>query len=276
MAFIRYPFELEEKKNFEMNLLYVTYSKFENDWQSIPHTHPFTELCYIKKGRGTYLIEDKEYHVKESDFIIINMNVSHTEKSTGNIPLEYIILGVEGLNFSKKEIEDSIIINCNHEHEEYLFYLESLLSEMEQQQPNYKLVCRNYLEILVVKLIRRSITTRKAPPTVNASKECLKLKYYIETNYPLDITLDTLATLSHLNKYYLVHAFTKMFGCSPISYLSQVRIKSSMELLKSTNYSITEISQTLGFSSPSYFAQCFQKQCNMTAREYRKSCLRKK
>lgn len=81
-----------------------------------------------------------------------------------------------------------------------------------------------------------------------------------------------LAEISHLNKYYLVHAFTRYFGCSPISYLCEVRIKASRELLASTDYSITEVAQLSGFSSQSYFAQCFQKYCRMTASAYRKSC----
>ena len=50
-----------------------------------------------------------------------------------------------------------------------------------------------------------------------------------------------------------------------ISYLCEVRIKASRELLASTDYSITEVAQLSGFSSQSYFAQCFQKYCRMTA-----------
>ena len=87
-----------------------------------------------------------------------------------------------------------------------------------------------------------------------------------------DITLDTLAEVSHLNKYYMVHAFTRQFGCSPINYLCEVRIKASKELLATTDYSITEVAQSSGFSSQSYFAQCFLKHCRMTASAYRKAC----
>lgn len=64
-------------------LLYVTHSIYENDWPSLPHMHYFTELCYIKKGTGNYLIEDQNFPIKEDDFIIINSNTSHTERSVG-------------------------------------------------------------------------------------------------------------------------------------------------------------------------------------------------
>ena len=70
----------------------------------------------------------------------------------------------------------------------------------------------------------------------------------------------------------MVHAFTRQFGCSPINYLCEVRIKASKELLATTDYSITEVAQSSGFSSQSYFAQCFLKHCRMTASAYRKAC----
>lgn len=276
MAITRYPLETDEIKSIDARLLYVTYSKYENDWPSRPHTHPFTELCYIIRGNGKYIIEDSEYVVRESDFIIVNDNVSHTEMSVGEVPLEYIILGVEGLKFSWKDNHESVIFNFRREHSEYLFYMNTLLKEMEQQQPDYELICRNYLEILIVKLTRRSILAYEATPMVKASKECIKLKQYLENFYGQDITLDTLADISHLNKFYLVHAFTKMFGCSPISYLCKIRIKASQELLITTDYSITEVAHFAGFSSQSYFAQCFFKNCNMTASAYRKQYQEKK
>ena len=100
MPISRYSMENDNINPINAKLLYVTHSVYENDWPSLPHTHYFTELCYIKRGKGNYLIEDQIYPVKEDDFIIINSNITHTERSVGDIPLEYIILGVEGLNFS--------------------------------------------------------------------------------------------------------------------------------------------------------------------------------
>lgn len=272
MGIARYPVKNEEIRSIDAKLLYVTYSKFEHDWHSLPHAHPFAELCYVLRGNGIYYIEDEEYPVKEADFIVINPNVSHTERSEGEVPLEYIILGVEGLDFSSSDSNEHIIFNCRREHASFVFYMQTLLQEIEQGKPNSDLVCRSLLDILIVNLTRRSVQTHQSGPVVSASKECLKIRQYIEKNYTQDITLDTLADISHLNKFYLVHAFTQMFGCSPISLLCQVRIKASMELLASTNYSITDIAHSSGFSSSSYFAQCFQKHCNMTASAYRKAC----
>lgn len=272
MGITRYQLGTDDAEPINGKLLYVTYSKYENDWPSFPHTHYFTELFYVKKGGGYFLVEDKRYPIREGDFVIVNANTTHTEVSDGAEPLEYIILGVEGLSFSFEAHREHIIFNCGKDPASLMFYMNSMLQEMEEKNRGYELVCQNLLEVLIMKLIRRTNFAFEVIPSLKISRECIKLKQYIEANYSQNITLDILAEISHLNKYYMVHAFTRHFGCSPISYLCDIRIKASKELLASTDYSITEIAHSSGFSSQSYFAQCFYKSCHMTASAYRKSC----
>ncbi len=94
----------------------------------------------------------------------------------------------------------------------------------------------------------------------------------MDANYSENITLDTLASLSHMNKYYMAHAFTKYIGVSPITYLLRKRIQEGKSLLESTTYSISQISTALGFSSQSYFAQTFKKATGKTPNQYRNEC----
>ena len=43
-------------------------------------------------------METNYYDIKEDDLIIVNPHVLHTEISKPNHPLEYIVVGVEGLS----------------------------------------------------------------------------------------------------------------------------------------------------------------------------------
>lgn len=95
-------------------------------------------------------------------------------------------------------------------------------------------------------------------------------KRYLDSNYSENINLDHLSALSHLNKYYLSHEFTKYYGISPINYLSRKRIDVCKELLENTDYGISDIAHLVGFSSQSYLSQSFRKSCGMTAGTYRK------
>lgn len=271
MATAQYLYEHTNTEAIDSKLVYVTHSRYENDWLSLPHVHPFSELFYVKDGRGSFWIDEKEYPIQKNDFIIINANVTHTEKSSVDMPLEYITIGVENTRFSFQKDQEHIIFNCKKDQNDLLFYMLTMLREMADKPPDYEHVCQNLLEILIIQLIRRTNFAFEIEPSIQISRECLKLKRYIEANYMHEITLDSLAEISHMNKFYMVHAFTRYCGLSPISYLCQIRLRTCTELLVNTDYSITEIANSSGFSSQSYFAQCFQKNFGMTASAYRKA-----
>ena len=93
---------LEQDNSFkhDFRLRYISMSKYEGDWQSLPHTHQFSELFYVLSGKGVFYVEGKEIPVAPDDLIIINPHVEHTEKTLPNDPMEYIVFGVEGLAFS--------------------------------------------------------------------------------------------------------------------------------------------------------------------------------
>ena len=93
------------KNHEDFQLRYISFSKYEGDWQSLPHTHQFSELFYVLHGEGVFYIENEKISVKTDDLMIINPNVEHTERTLPNNPMEYIVFGVEGLAFSFTDSE---------------------------------------------------------------------------------------------------------------------------------------------------------------------------
>lgn len=78
-------------------LLNVASAKYGGDWHSVSHTHNHTELFYIVSGKGQFFIQDQLYPVNVNNLVIISPNVIHTEVSLNAHPLEYIVLGIEGI-----------------------------------------------------------------------------------------------------------------------------------------------------------------------------------
>ena len=99
--------------------------------------------------------------------------------------------------------------------------------------------------------------------------ECIKIKNYIDSHYSQNITLDFLSNLTYMNKFHLVHTFTKQIGLSPINYAINKRIQEAKNLLSTTNYSIRDIASIVGFSNSSYFSQMFKKIIGITPKNYR-------
>ncbi len=281
MGNIRYCIEYIKPSGFDgARLLYVSTSKYEGDWQSILHSHPFSELFYVVHGSGTFVTEDMEFPVCENDMVIINPHVQHTEKSLYTTPLEYIVLGIDGLMFSFDKIasvQDSILMQTalgdvykyNTQNSYVYAYLNIMLEEITKKEENYEAVCQNLLEVIMLCMLRHNNLSIVQNSNVLLNRECARIKKYLDANYSENITLDTLAAFSHMNKYYLAHAFTKYMGVSPITYLLQKRIEEGKSLLSSTSHSISQISTILGFSSQSYFSQAFKKATGRTPVQYR-------
>lgn len=270
----RYNFSEQQEIKLNAKLIYIAAAKYEGDWHSTLHTHHCTELFYVIRGKGNFIVEDEVFDVKKDDLVIVNPNIEHTEVSLDSSPLEYIVLGIEGLTFSSDitDLNNNYnIYNYQHYKHEVLFYLEALLREVEAEESDYNVVCQNLLEVLIINMVRRTNYALSITASKKMNKECAFIKRYIDSYFSENITLDKLSELSHMNKYYLVHAFKKYIGLSPINYLIEVRIQESKNLLETTNYSISQISNFIGFSSQSYFSQSFKKNTGQTPNEYRKS-----
>lgn len=269
----RYQVKDYKLEKMNIQLLYITQAKYDVDWHSIKHTHHFTELFYVMRGEGSFLVEDEKFAVKEDDLIVVNPNVAHTEISVPDTPLEYIVLGISGLQFLSEE-KDEVYDYSTHNYYDYkheiLFYLRTLVEEVKNEDENYEAITQNLLEILILNILRRTKKKIQIKATKKVTKECRFIEQYINEHYAEDITLQKLSDLTYLNKYYIVHVFKKYKGLSPINYLIERRIEEAKNLLETTNYSVSKISDIIGFSSQSYFSQTFKKEMDMTPNQYRK------
>ncbi|MEE0800524.1 MAG: AraC family transcriptional regulator [Gemmiger sp.] len=275
MSCTRYDITMGAAPREAIRLLYISTSRFGGDWHSVPHTHSCTELFYCLRGKGQFSIEGGMYDVNPDDLIIVNPMVEHTELSLNSNPLEYIVLGIEGVEFlCDQKNRGYARLSCRERRDDVLYLLQLLLREVDEYAEGYETVCQDLLEVLLLLLVRNTTTLAvraAAPPKAAGSKECAAAKRYLDENFTENITLDRLAQATHISKYYLVHAFQKEYHTSPINYLLKRRILESKALLASTNYSLSEISNMMGFSSASYFSQSFRRFEGMSPTEYRKA-----
>ena len=98
----------------------------------------------------------------------------------------------------------------------------------------------------------------------------LLAKRYIEQYYFSDLSLDTLAEVSHVSPQHLCRLFQKHMKIRPTHYINLIRIKIAKRLLQQTDKTITEISEKVGFNTPYYFTNTFKKLEGLSPSAYRK------
>lgn len=271
----------KNESEFNYDLIYISKSKFENDWHSTSHFHPFTEIFFITDGQGAFYVDEDVVKVNKWDLIIINPNCPHTEKSSFlDTPLEYFVLGIDNLllNFPSSynlvnddnKVDLYKILNLSEQKDLILTYFNRLIYEIENKNLNYQLACKSILMLFLTDMLRANTALNFVEKSNNKiNLECLKIKNYIDAHYSQNITLDNLASMSYMNKYHLAHTFKKQIGLSPINYVIKKRVDESKNLLETTSYSIRDISSIVGFSNSSYFSQIFKKTTGISPKEYR-------
>ena len=271
MSHTQYTIEETDISNLHARLLSISLSKDDKDWLSVLHTHPFTELFFVVKGKGTFLFKDCSYSIEPGDLVMIPPYVEHTEKSSELSRLEYYVVGVDGVSFL--DGETSAGPQVFHDFNDCSI-TSGLFSQMLYEARHHTLgsnsICQKFLEILILRITRKYQLIPVSSSSAKMSKECAQIKEFLDSNYAEHITLDTLTALTHMNKYYLAHSFTKFAGMSPIQYLNSKRLNTACLLLKGTDHSISDIAVSTGFSSQSYFTQIFKKNLGLTPIQYRK------
>ena len=275
MSHIHYVFNLmkENRSQEQLKLRNVASAKYGGDWHSIPHAHNYTELFYIIGGDGQFLIDDEKFPVRAHQLVIVNPNIMHTELSYEARPLEYIVLGIEGLEISIPGTnEGRYCIYTFSGSNKVLNCMQSILREMQEREQEHQMVCQAYMDILVVQLMRKTSTSMtQVADSSPTNRQCAMVRRYIDNHYKEQLTLDLLATEAKVNKYYLVHAYKQAYGISPINYMISRRIQEGKRLLAETDLSLSQISGILGFSSASYFSQSFRKAEAISPADYRKT-----
>lgn len=271
--------ENEESQNLQAKLVYIASAKYGKDWHSSFHSHRFAELFYVVSGQGEFYIENEHFEVKADDLVIVNPNINHTETSKPDDPLEYIVIGVDGLYLLNEKQSPSPFYSLHHfqNHKTHiLFYLQNLLLEIVDKKEMHDLVIQNLLEILLVNVLRLTQTKLSLASSTQTNHHASYLKSYIDEHFKEKLTLESLASISYMNKYYMLHNFKKYIGSSPIAYLNLKRLEESCNLLENTNLSVSQIADAIGMSSATYYTQAFKKHYNCSPSEWRKDIKTKK
>ena len=254
----------------DARLLNITWAQYSSEWNSTMHAHRHAEMFFIMSGSGTFQLQRHSFPVSGRSLVIINPGVMHCEQSNQGSPLEYIVLGVENLEMAANE-QGYVLTTFNRDWDTVSVSLRLMLQEARSGQDGYSQVCQRMLEIILLRILRRrGLSLASEAVGMDDNRECGMVRRYIDEHFKESITLDQLAELAHINKYYLVHAFRKAYGTSPINYLISRRIQESRFLLTNSNHSLSQIARILGFSSLSYFSQSFHRTEGVSPMEYRK------
>jgi len=104
----------------------------------------------------------------------------------------------------------------------------------------------------------------------NYSKQTKDIIDYIRLHLEEELSLNYLAKHFQKNATTLSHSFSKETGISLTKYIQQERIRESLRLFNTTDFSVSDVAVMVGYQDFSYFSKVFSGQIGMSPREYKK------
>ncbi len=97
---------------------------------------------------------------------------------------------------------------------------------------------------------------------------------YIQLHYMEDLTIKDVANKLFISESYLTKLFKQEINITFIEYLTQVRIRKSIELMKESNSPIYIISEQVGYKDYRYFSRVFKKMIGLSPKKYQNKIIK--
>ena len=82
----------------------------------------------------------------------------------------------------------------------------------------------------------------------------------MEEHYNEGVNLSVIADRLQLSMIYICQIFKKEVGITFKEYLTKIRMREAVRLLKSGRYKVYEVSEMVGYQTVQYFSKVFKKE----------------
>lgn len=248
--------------------------------------HDFWEMVYVDCGKINALSKDTGYILSQGQVIFHAPMELHAHVSDGHTVNNTMVIGFtshsDALSFLAgkifnldptaksllgllfRELPNALISDTADNSLHELHFQDSVFGSSQLLQ------C--YFTEFLIHLIRTADTEKINPNeesrslTLNAMSD--PIAAYIQQNIYSNLTLDDICSHFFISRTQLGKIFKAKLGKSTIEYYTELKINEAKKLLRTKEYSVTQIAEMLHFSSVHTFSRTFKKITGFSPSEY--------
>lgn len=244
-----------------------------NDWQYHvirDEGYYFPQIICTIRGKGCLRFDGNEYILTENSCFFLPAKYPHEYFTVGDLwETHWVTFDgyavsqiLNSLGFSTAMVKTlGDLSKLNRIFEKMIVALKSdrLFGEFTCSHLIYQYIIEFYREFFGILSYDSGDKSSVLMPILN----------YIDENLSENITLDDLCDIARITPQHLCRIFKKAFNLRPIEYISKKRVQKAKELLITTNRSIADISEQVGYHDSCYFGVVFKKYESVTPGQYR-------
>lgn len=153
--------------------------------------------------------------------------------------------------------------------------LELLASEARRRESGWERAASLLTEMLLIEVVRTVLSDAAASASSGwveglRDRQIASALAAIHGEPERPWSVESLAAVAGLSRSMFAERFAKRLGRTPMSYLSEWRLKLAARLLRETELSVSEIFQKLGFASAASFDRAFKRAHRLSPSAYRR------
>lgn len=265
--------ETNSRSTIDLSVYYCGTEKCSPTHSFGPAVRDHFLVHYILSGEGFYHVDDKIYKLSKNQGFLIWPNVPTYYEADHKNPWNYVWVGFSGVK-AKAYLAHA---NLSRENPIFTYDKGDLLKDTIFKMLEYqKLDFANELRIqgLLFLFLSELVSIANAPVSASENPKEIyinKCIQFIEKNYSMSITINSLAEYVGLNRCYLSSLFKAILNTSPQEFLINFRMNKACELMKNDTLSISDISRSVGYLDPFAFSRMFKSVIGQSPSEYRKN-----
>lgn len=237
------------------------------------------EISYIISGSGTFTDNGKEYSVSEGDIFISPYGHKHSIIASSPDSLRFVYLGfmIKRDNTHELLMIDSFFRNNTvlkqRDKSDIILPFTRGLDEFYILPKCSRIMTECYAMQIIISTYR-TFSLRNIPKPQRAIKDSsvaqpvYSVLRYIDNNIFNLPDMKTMAEQLGYSNYYLSHIFKEQMNITIKQYISKKKIQKGIELLKTRQFSITQIARKLNYSNVQSFSRMFKQITGVSPSEY--------
>lgn len=236
-----------------------------------PAVRPHYLIHVVLDGKGIFKRNGETYHLKAGDAFLISPMESTFYQADKETPWEYAWVGFDGMSvddlLQRTCFQNSCVYFCPDDQE----MRESVTQTTYTLLHIFQASNRNTLTLLgcFLQLLGTMHGQEPAGREDYPRRYLSKAMEYMNNNYSYNIRISDIASYIGVDRTYLYRIFMEEEHISPKQYLMRLRLRTAASMLRSPQYTITEIAYSCGFRDAAAFCSQFRKSMGLTPSQFR-------